>query len=71
MALILIDALPSGQALINTDQIVQARLDAGRGVIHLRGNQIVLVPHENLRELLDDIQRSIEAEQSRTTVLPI
>ena len=66
MPLILIDALPSGQVLINTDQIVQARhIDGGVSVILTDGNE-VRVPHGSVHDLLDSINEGIEAATNPT-----
>lgn len=64
MALILIDALPSGQVLINTNQIVQARSERGRVTLYLTGDQQVDVPHDTVMELLVDIRRTVEAAEA-------
>ncbi|MCG7346615.1 hypothetical protein [Sphingomonas sp. ACRSK] len=76
MPLIIIDALPSGQVLINTDQIVQARSDQGRVTLYLTGDQEVGVPHESVDALLDDIWESVAAveaafEKARSPAVPI
>lgn len=64
MPLILIDALPNGQVLINTDQIVQARSDQGRVTLYLTGDQEVGVPHETVAELFVDIRRTVAAAEA-------
>jgi hypothetical protein len=57
MPLILIDALPSGQVLINTDQIVKATQGqfGGLEITMTQGRQ-VHVPHESVDRLLAEIQ---------------
>lgn len=59
MALILIDALPGGQVLINTDKIIQARRVDGALSIFLDDGHEVIVPHENEDRLLRDIEEGI------------
>lgn len=53
MALVFVDALPKGQVLINTDQIVQANDHNGGVTIYLTDGNEVRVPHPNVHDLYD------------------
>lgn len=64
MPLILIDALPSGQAVVNTDEILLIRQDGSRVEIVLRGESgySVRVPHESVADVaqaLDNIENLV------------
>jgi hypothetical protein len=63
MALILLDALPNGSVLINTDQIIQARLVEGEMRLFLADGHEVAVPHEDEARLLQDIEEAIAQSQ--------
>lgn len=65
MALILLDALPSGQVLLNTDKIIQARYIDGGVSIYLDDDNEIKVPHSDVHELLAEIQAAISTTKDR------
>ncbi|SFJ00307.1 hypothetical protein SAMN03159338_0537 [Sphingomonas sp. NFR04] len=64
MPLISIDALPRGQVIINTDQIIQARETDGGIVISLADDNEVRVPHGTVADLFEDLIEGIQNAQS-------
>ena len=66
MALILLDAYPFGQVLVNTDKIIQARPVDGGLIIALDDGNEVKVPHRSVRNLLEAIEEAIATSKGKS-----
>jgi len=64
MPLISIDALPQGQVIINTEQIIQARELDGGVVISLTDGNEVKVPHGTVADLFEDLIEGVKNAQN-------
>lgn len=57
MPLVILDALPAGQAIVNTDDIVLVRAGHSHIEIVLRGvSQNVLLPHSSVVDVARDLR---------------
>lgn len=71
MPLILIDVLPSGQAIINTDGLITARVIDGEVRVFMTNGHDFAVPHESPERLYDEMADAVPLEQEwRTEPLP-